>query len=64
MSSFIALQSSVPYVCYACSAIESWPLFPSVQLSADAFIAYCGQCLIPNGSGEHFNKVCSGLPVK
>lgn len=30
-------------MCCACFAVESWPLFASVLLPAEALIAFCGQ---------------------
>ena len=67
-----ALQCSVPfssepdtsrsasYVCCVCSAIESWPLYYSFYLYAEAFFAYCWQGLNPIRGWMHFNMVCGG----
>lgn len=57
-------SGSVFYVCCLYSAVESWPLLPSAQLSAEALFAYCGQWLVPSKGGAYFNRVCGSLLAK
>ena len=47
-------SESVSWEYCVCSAVECWPLFPSVHLSTEAF------CVLWAVS----NKVCGGLLVK
>lgn len=46
----LELQSGL-YMCGVCPAVESRPLFPSVQLSAAGIFASCGQRLVPGQEG-------------
>ena len=45
-------SGSISYVCFVSTAIESWYLFPSLQLFAEVLFAYCGQCFIPTHVGH------------
>ena len=56
-------SGGVSHAC-VCSVVESWPLFPSVQLSAEALFACCRQCSVPSAGKAHSNKVYSGLLAK
>lgn len=46
---------SVPGVCSMHSTVGFWLLYPSVQLSPEALLAYCGQCFVPGLSVVSFN---------
>ena len=55
---------NIASLCGMCSAVLSWPLYPSGQSSAEAVFACYGQCLVPALNVAHFNYVCSGLCLK
>lgn len=59
----LALQGVFPrYVSFALLLVLASVSFSLVVCRGS--LAYSGQCLVPNGGGAHFNKVCGILLMK